>query len=87
MAKSRVWKPKPEDRIDWNHPYIQVTKTAPGYLVQELYEYADSTWEKWLADNKSLWTSRNRRPWVHLMLLGRATSETDDNETNSSDDC
>tara|TARA_R110002049_G_scaffold72490_7_gene187566 strand:- start:152409 stop:152645 length:237 start_codon:yes stop_codon:yes gene_type:complete len=70
MSRTRAWRPDDTDRIDWDHPYIGITKTAPGYLVQELFGYADSTWEKWLADNKPLWTPRNRRPWVYLPLLG-----------------
>ena len=75
MAKSRVWKPKADERIDWNHPYIQFTKQAPGYLVQELFGYADTTWEKWLGKNRALWIEKNRRPWVLLDMLGRANSE------------
>ncbi|WP_430451692.1 hypothetical protein [Rhodopirellula europaea] len=78
MAKARVWKPADHERIGWDHPYIQITKTAPGYLVQELYGYADATWEQWLHRNKSLWTKRNRRPWIYLESLGRGSTEMDD---------
>jgi hypothetical protein len=67
---ANIWKPKPEDRLDWTHPAIQLTRIAPGYLLQELFGYSDSYWEKWLLTNKDLWTARNRRPWIYLDKLG-----------------
>lgn len=68
---TKVWKPSPEERIEWDHPFIQLTKTAPGYLVQEMFGYSDAYWEKFLHNNKHLWIARNRRPWIYLELLGR----------------
>lgn len=77
MAKSRVWKPTDEERIDWDHPYIKLTKTAPGYLVQELFGYADTSWEKWLTENHLMLERHNRRPWIDLTMLGRAVGDDD----------
>jgi len=53
-------------------------------LIQELYSYADTTWEQWLHRNKSLWTKRNRRPWIYLESLGRGSTEMDDDEEDQS---
>ena len=83
MAKARVWKPTDAERIDWTHPYIQMGRKIPGYLVQELHQFADSTWEKKLSQNKNLVEYINRKPWIpieHIGILCCATSEVEDEE-------
>ncbi|MEL7266270.1 MAG: hypothetical protein AAFP69_15860 [Planctomycetota bacterium] len=80
MAKSRAWKPKTEDRIEWSHPYIQFTRTAPGYLVQELFGYEDSTWSNWLRNNATMVIRHNRQPWIRLELLSITPQENHEDD-------
>lgn len=86
MAKSQAWRPSADERIGWDHPYIKMTGTAPGYLVQELHGYSDSYWQKYLLANKTLWVSRNRRPWIYLDLFGRANLD-EQNEADTGKNC
>ena len=74
-----------DGRIGWNHPYIQMTKTAPGYLMQEFWGYSDSYWKKWLRQNQHLIERHNKQPFVRLYLLEAAppNEDSDDEETNS----
>lgn len=90
MAKERVWKPTPEERIDWNHPYIQMTGMAPGYLVQELHGFADTTWEAKLSEHRNVVIAINRKPWIPVDLVrvfGCATSEIERNGPDRGEGC
>lgn len=81
MSKSRVWKPSKEERIGWNHPYIQMTRRAPGYLVQELHGFADSTWQNKIVDHKDLIVVINRKPWIPLDNVERLCCANSEAET------
>jgi hypothetical protein len=56
-------------RITWNHPVVQMG-VVPGYLVQELFGYTDSTWKKKHRELAAFCCkTMNGEPWFCLQSL------------------
>lgn len=59
----------PNSRISWSHPIVQMGM-APGYLVQDLFGYTDSTWRKKHRELSAFCCkTMNGEPWFDLQSL------------------
>lgn len=64
----------PKQKIGWDHPFIQITKCAPEYLVKEVLEYSDETFDKWCRKRPHMCERYHYVWWVSLAELEREIS-------------
>lgn len=50
--------------IGWDHPFVSAG-FYPDHLLQDLWQFSNSYWEKWMAENLPKARSMNGVSWFH----------------------